>query len=485
MNRNYLLLLATTVMLSPAIAFGQSPPLTSSGGADAGSSVPEGTSITAQVSACTVSCLQRVLSGDIRLDQCVAGVPECAGLESDASAVRAGICEQAHDLVSQCDAVPPTEVTPTDNTTRPRPRRLQLICQNGSTVGEGWRAHCVCAPDRVGVDESRYVLPVAQRRARYSRTSATVVRVVYCVPQNEVASARQAVHSDLDERVAALESIVGNLDTRVAALEARPAVSADGVSGPSEDRVREIVSDATRGFVTHAELQEVTDGLGEVSAAQDRRIEMIHGRLRCLEGDTGWQEFHLADGSTQRYRCRHHADADASSGTSGSFGFRLSGLLSIGFRPLSYQDQNSTVPVYLASELGITVSVADHWYLEGALGFGYAFEDTPFGDAFQGQYRVGVLHLLDAGPLPIGFAFGGILTERYNGGFASGTFTSDHTLAGGYLEALFNTPAHGAAFYAFVRFTGGAGLRFYNVNDHVSFDGGIQFGVGVARFGDH
>ena len=242
--------------------------------------------------------------------------------------------------------------------------------------------------------------------------------------------------------------------------------------------------------MTHPELQEVVDGLGAIHSAYDRTIELQTARIRCLEGDRDWQEYRLADGSVQRLRCREHPAQGASAGehsddTAGNFGFRLSGLLSVGFQPLSFREQDSSVPVYVAGEFGVTVSVADRWYLEGAVGFGYAFEDAAVGDGFQGQYRIGVLRLFDVANFPIGFAFGGIVTERYDAGFEAGAFVSDHTLAGGYLELLLNAPPHGAAFYGFVRLNGGAGLRFAHQDEYLNFDGGIQFGIGLARFGDN
>ena len=462
-----------------------------SGSADAGSPpMTEDNSATAQVGTCTTACLQRVMSGDIRLDQCVSQIPECAGLEALTGSIRAGICEQARDVVSQCspaESDPPsaTAAAATGPTPRQRPRRLELICEEGRVEGSGWRAHCECGDGRVPVSESRYGIPFRERRLRYSASSPIVVRVVYCVPGNPtaVAAAREAVSSDLDARVSALESSVQALDQRVTALEARPAASADG-TGLSEDRVREIVREVTGDFVTSSQLHEIVEGLTDIDESLGRRIETNFGRIRCLEGDTGWQTYRLADGSTQRYRCRERPTGASSSGTQGSFGFRLSGLLSVGFQPISLRNQDSIVPIYLAGELGVTVSFADRWYLEGAVGFGYAFEDAEVGDGFQGQYRIGMMHLFNVETLPMGLAFGGIVTERYDGGFNSGTFTSDHTLAGGYLDLLFNAPTRGAAFYAFVRLMGGAGLRFSHPDDHLNFDGGIQFGIGLARFGD-
>lgn len=266
-------------------------------------------------------------------------------------------------------------------------------------------------------------------------------------------------------------------------------VSADGTTiGVSPDQVRELVNEAMGDIVTHPELQEIVDRLGVVHASHNRTLEMMNAHIRCLEGDRDWQEYRFPDGSVHRLRCREHrgsANAERrSDDTAGSFGFRLSGLLSVGFQRLSFREQDSGVPVYVAGELGVTVSVADRWYLEGAVGFGYAFEDAAVGDGFQGQYRIGALRLFDISNFPIGFAFGGIVTERYDAGFSSGAFVSDHTLAGGYLEFLLNAPPHGAAFYGFVRLNGGAGLRFRHQDEYLNFDGAIQFGIGLARFGD-
>lgn len=501
MNIRSLLLFAALSLL-PNLAFAQDggdlpdagrPDADATEEPDAGSSdepdtsVSEDGSLSGQISACMSACFQALMRSTLQLNQCFQSgtdgeplVPECAGLNERAgTAIRAGICERARDLVSQCGpaetegAEPDGEVASAASEEHPRPRRFQLICQNGDTIGSGWRAHCECGEGRVGVDESRYVLPIRRRRERYARDAATVIRVVWCVPEYAVASAREGVRSDIESRVTALQSRMDDHDEIEAArcgvsVEDWHAMSiADrarcgsgaGGDGISEARVREIVRAEVDG------LQEQIDAWAENNGAQSRRMDALAER---------------SGRATQELRER----LDRMPVGPGAFGFRISALFNAGFRTLHLSNQDSMVPLYFAGEIGVTVSVADRWYLEGAVGFGYALEDSILGDGFQGQYRLGAMHLFDVERFPLGIAFGGIVTERYDAGFDSGTFVSDHTIAGGYLELLINTPPRGVAFYAFARLTAGAGLRFYAPEDHLNFDGGIQFGIGIARFGD-
>jgi hypothetical protein len=514
--------------LGPASAFAQSDAGVMDGGAvsdagvasDAGSTdasapmtVPPPVavdSVSDQIGACVSTCIARVSRREVTIDDCVRTAPECAGLTNEGSSIRTAICDVARNLVGQCGPEPAPDppgqvLAAATEQPRPRPRRFQLICQNGGRVGEGWRAHCECGHDRIGVDESRYVLPPGERRERYARDAATVVRVVWCVPPHAVASAREGVRTDLDEAVAALQSGLHDHDAieagrcgvsverwREMPVEDRARCGSGGTGdGVSERRVREIVREATDG------LQSQVDSWGEQQGALSTRLDTHQretgaaiGRLReridhnalCLSGDGLQREVELSDGRTITLDCSRRT-ASSSPGP-GMFGFRLSVLFSAGFRNLHFQNQDSIPPLFLGGEFGLTGSFADRWYLEGAVAIGYAFESAPFQESLHGQYRLGFMHLFDALNFPLGVAFGGVLSERYSGVFDSGTFRSDHTLAGAYVDLLINAPTRGIAFYGFVRVIGGVGLRFYSPNDHVNADGSIQFGIGIARFGD-
>ena len=124
------LLFVATILIQPVSALAQDAGTEPDAGQSDAGTMTEDNSATGQVYACTISCLQRVMSGDIRLDECVSTIPECAGLEEEAGAIRSGICQQARDLVGQCD--PPAIEEPASGTApavetatepRPRPRR--------------------------------------------------------------------------------------------------------------------------------------------------------------------------------------------------------------------------------------------------------------------------------------------------------------------------------------------------------------------------
>lgn len=486
--KNRTLLLFAALWLLPHPAFAQdagTEPDEGSASADpdgSGEDPDESDDVAAQLSSCIGACVASAMSAGMSIANCASEIPECAGLESDSSRITSGICSRARDLVrDQCppESESPAAVSPAASE-RPRPRRFELICQNGTVEGTGWRSHCSCGPDRAPVSESRYGIPFGERRLRYSSTAPAVVRVVYCLPTSaspaEVAAARASVGDELNGRVSALEGRVSAVESRVTALESRGATE----GGVSEDRVREIVEEALAPLRTRVELDRRADdaaltGLREVDEAMSRRHD---AQERCFRGETGPHRITLTDGTTELVHCPEREARDPNVISPGVFGFRLSALANVGFTNLSVE-QNSIIPIYFLAELGVTASIADRWYLEGALGFGYATQDAAIDEAFQGQYRIGAMHLFNVANFPMGIAFGGFLSERYVEVFLSG-----HTLAGGYLEIMVNTPPRGFAGFVSLRGVVGAGFRFDGRSDHIRPDGSIQIVVGIARFGD-